>query len=47
MISRFVGARDDYYADNLEDQVRVKLISSFSDCLGELKIPALDLGRKI
>jgi membrane protease subunit (stomatin/prohibitin family) len=46
MISRFVGARDDYYADNLEDQVRVKLISSFSDCLGELKIPALDLAAK-
>jgi membrane protease subunit (stomatin/prohibitin family) len=46
MISRFVGARDDFYADNLEDQIRVKLISSFSDCLGELKIAALDLAAK-
>ncbi len=43
MISRFVGAKPDYSADELEDQIRTKLVSSFSDCIGELKIPALDL----
>lgn len=46
MISRFVGAQSDFYCDTIEDQIRVKVISSFSDCLGEHKIPALDLAAK-
>ena len=43
MISRFVGSQDIFYSDDLEGQIKTKLISSFSDCIGELKIPALDL----
>ena len=46
MISRFVGARSDFDCDSIEDQIRVKLVSSFSDCIGEHKIPALDLAAK-
>ncbi|MBU8902660.1 MAG: SPFH domain-containing protein [Victivallales bacterium] len=46
MISRFVGAQSDFDCDILEDQIRVKVISSFSDCIGEHKIPALDLAAK-
>ena len=46
MISRFVGAQSDFYNDTIEDQLRVKVISSFSDCIGEHKIPALDLAAK-
>ena len=43
MISRFVGARDQFLAADMEGQLRTRIISSFSDCLGESKIPALDL----
>jgi len=43
MVSRFVGAQDDFKRSDMEGQVRAKLVSSFSDCIGELKIPALDL----
>lgn len=46
MISRFVGAQSDFDCDAIEDQIRVKVISSFSDCIGEHKIPALDLAAK-
>lgn len=46
MISRFVGARSDFDCESIEDQIRVKVISSFSDCIGEHKIPALDLAAK-
>jgi membrane protease subunit (stomatin/prohibitin family) len=46
MLSRFVGARSEFRADELEDQVRTQLVSSFSDCLGEHKIAALDLAAK-
>jgi membrane protease subunit (stomatin/prohibitin family) len=46
MVSRFVGAQSDFYNDTIEDQLRVKVISSFSDCIGEHKIPALDLAAK-
>ncbi len=46
MISRFVGAQSDFNCDTIEDQIRVKVISSFSDCIGEHKIPALDLAAK-
>jgi len=43
MISRFVGARDDFPVEAMEGQLRTRIVSSFSDCLGEMKIPALDL----
>ncbi len=43
MISRFVGAQPEFTPEDIEGQIRTKLISSFSDCMGELKIPALDL----
>lgn len=46
MISRFVGARPDYSCDEIEDQLRAKTVSSFSDCIAELKIPALDLAAQ-
>ncbi len=46
MLSRFVGSRDNFLAEELEDQVRAQLVSSFSDCLGEHKIAALDLAAK-
>ena len=43
MITKFVGTQGSFSGENLEKQMRTKIISSFSDCLGELKIPALDL----
>lgn len=43
LISRFVGARSEFRAADLEEQIKVKVISSLSDALGERKIPALDL----
>jgi membrane protease subunit (stomatin/prohibitin family) len=43
MISRFVGAQPEFTSEDIEGQIRTKLISSFSDCVAELKIPALDL----
>lgn len=46
MISRFVGAQGDFGCETIEDQIRVKVISSFSDCIGEHKFPALDLAAK-
>lgn len=46
MISRFVGAKPEFTNDEIEGQLRTKIISSFSDSIGELKIPALDLAAK-
>ena len=43
MISRLVGARQAYLAEDIEGQLRAKAVSSFTDALGELKIPMLDL----
>jgi len=43
MISRFVGSRHEFMVEDMEGQLRTKIISSFSDTLGELKIPALDI----
>ncbi len=43
MITRFVGSRDQFSCNDMEGQIRSRLISSFSDCIGELKIPALEL----
>ena len=43
MISRLVGARQAYTTDDIEGQLRAKAVSSFSDAMGELKIPILDL----
>ena len=46
MISRFVGARSEYRAEEFEAQIGSKVVSELSDSLGELKIPALDLPAK-
>ncbi|QSH42104.1 SPFH domain-containing protein [Lentisphaerota bacterium ZTH] len=46
MITRFVGTQGDFSCDRLEDQIRIKVVSSFTDCLGEHKIAALDLAAK-
>ena len=43
MISRFVGAREAFPVEDMEGQLRTRIVSSFSDCLGESKMPALDL----
>ncbi|MFO7937357.1 MAG: SPFH domain-containing protein [Kiritimatiellia bacterium] len=43
MISRLVGSRDSYRCDYVEGQLKAKTVSSFSDALGELQIPILDL----
>lgn len=46
LITRFVGARADFTVDDLEGQLRVKIVSAFSDAIGELKVAALDLAAK-
>jgi len=46
MLSRFVGSRDEFRVDEIEGQLRTRIVSSFSDALGEMKIPALDLLTK-
>lgn len=43
MLSRLVGARQSFGPEQVEGQLRAKLVSSFSDALGELKIAVLDL----
>ncbi len=43
LIARLVGAREAYRADDIEGQLRAKSVSSFTDALGELKVPMLDL----
>jgi len=43
MVSRFVGARHEFRVEDMEGQLRTRIISSFSDALGELKVPALDV----
>ena len=46
MLQRFVGAKSEFKAEELEKQIQLKAVSEFSDSLGELKIPALDLAAK-
>lgn len=46
MISRFVGSQDEFAIQDMEGQMRTKLVSSLSDCIAELKIPALDLAAQ-
>ena len=43
MLQRFVGAKSEFKAEELEKQIQLKAISEFSDSLGELQIPAVDL----
>jgi membrane protease subunit (stomatin/prohibitin family) len=43
LISRLVGVRQAYRVEDIEGQLRAKAISSFTDTLGALKIPMLDL----
>ena len=46
MLQRFVGAKSEFKAEELEKQIQLKAVSEFSDSLGELQIPALDLVAK-
>ena len=43
MLQRFVGAKSEFKSEELEKQIQLKAVSEFSDSLGELQIPALDL----
>jgi len=43
LISQFVGARAEFICSDIEGQIKAKVVSEFSDALGELKIPALEL----
>ena len=43
MLQRFVGAKSEFKAEELEKQIQLKTVSEFTDTLGELQIPALDL----
>ncbi len=46
LITRFTGATKDFTRADFEGQLRAKVVSSFSDAIGELKIPALDLAAQ-
>lgn len=46
LITKFVGAQSSFSSMDIEGQIRTQIISSFSDALAELKIPALDLPSK-
>ncbi|MDD2403855.1 MAG: SPFH domain-containing protein [Victivallaceae bacterium] len=43
LLARFVGARAEFSCDDIEGQMKAKVVSAISDALGELKIAALDL----
>ncbi len=46
LLERFIGAKSEYRAEEMEGQFDMKVVSEFSDALGELRIPALDLVAK-
>ena len=46
LLAKFVGSQDLFTTEDIEGQLRTKVISSFSDAIGEMKIPALDLPTK-
>ena len=46
MLQRFVGAKSEFKAEELEKQIQLKAVSEFTDTLGELQIPALDLAAQ-
>lgn len=46
LISKFVGAQPDFTTEQLENQITSKIVSQFSDALGEMKIPALDIAAQ-
>lgn len=46
MLQRFVGAKSEFKAEELEKQIQLKSVSEFTDTLGELQIPALDLAAQ-
>lgn len=46
MISRFVGAQAEFTNEDIEGQAKTKVVSSFSDCVAEMKIPALELASQ-
>ena len=46
LLVRFVGARTEFSTEDIEGQMRTSVVSSLSDALGELQIPALDLAAQ-
>ena len=46
LLERFIGSKSEYRADEIEGQFDMKVVSQFSDALGELRIPALDIVAK-
>lgn len=46
MLERFVGARAEFKTLDIEPQFSMRILSEFSDALGEMRIPALDLASK-
>lgn len=43
LLKQFAGTSAEFEIENLEDQLKSLVLSEFTDALGELKIPALDL----
>jgi membrane protease subunit (stomatin/prohibitin family) len=43
LLLQFVGTNSQFQIENFEDQLKALVINEFTDALGELKIPALDL----
>ena len=43
LLLQFVGTNSQFQIENFEDQLKAQVINEFTDALGELKIPALDL----
>ncbi len=46
LLGRFVGSRAEFTGREVEGQMGIKVVSAFSDALGELRIPALDLAAR-
>jgi membrane protease subunit (stomatin/prohibitin family) len=43
LLKQFAGTTAEFEIESLEDQLKSQVLSEFTDALGELKIPALDL----
>lgn len=43
LVKHFAGTAGEFLIDDLDDQLKSLVLSEFTDALGELKIPALDL----
>lgn len=43
MVKQFAGTNSSFEIDSLEDELKALILNEFTDALGELKVPALDL----